>query len=244
MGEMWRMNCAQVAGFDEAMTARDGEIETLKARISELETSVIGRSAGPSAVHPAVSVVCLSEPIAGSLAGSVPLVPQTPHSMRRGKAPPVNEFSGDEPECLLEDWLPSLERASLWNGWSEEEKMIQLAGHLKGRALQEWNLLCPDLRATFVQATEALRSRLDSVSKAAAAQDFCHTSQREAELVSDFTRRLERTFRAAYGRDEMSGDPGHPLVWSATRWVVPPSHASTGRVRSQELPGALHRSKE
>ena len=154
VGEMWQMNCAQVAGFNEAMTARDGEIETLKARISELETPVIGRSGGPSAVHPAVFVVCPSEPIAGSLAGSVPLVPQTPHSMRRGKTPPVNEFSGDEPECLLEDWLPSLERASLWNGWSEEEKMIQLAGHLKGRALQEWNLLCPDLRAMFVQATE------------------------------------------------------------------------------------------
>ena len=213
VGEMWRMNCAQVAGFDEAMTARDGEIETLKARISELETPVTGRSAGPSAVHPAVSVVCPSEPIAGSLAGSVPLVPQTPHSMRRGKAPPVNEFSGDEPECLLEDWLPSPERASLWNGWSEEEKMIQLVGHLKGRALQEWNLLCPDLRATFVQATEALRSRLDSVSKAAAAQDFRHTSQREAELVSDFTHRLECTFHAAYGRDEMSVETRDTLLY-------------------------------
>ena len=44
----------------------------------------------------------------------------------------VNEFSGEDPECLLDDWLPSLNRASLWNGWSEEEQMIQLAGHLKG----------------------------------------------------------------------------------------------------------------
>ena len=34
-----------------------------------------------------------------------------------------------------------------------------------------------------------------------AAQDFCHCSQSEGESVSDFIRRLERTFRLAYGRD-------------------------------------------
>lgn len=48
--------------------------------------------------------------------------------------------------------------------------MIQLAGHLKGRILQEWNLLNQDQRATFIQATEALRSRLDSVSRTVTAQ--------------------------------------------------------------------------
>ena len=34
---------------------------------------------------------------------------------RRGKAPPINEFSGKDPDILLDDWLPSLERASQWN---------------------------------------------------------------------------------------------------------------------------------
>ena len=81
--------------------------------------------------------------------------------------------------------------------------MVQLAGHLKGRALQEWNLLRPDQRSTFTQATEALHSRLDSVCKAVAAQDFRHTAQREDESVSNFIRRLEHTFHAAYGRDPM-----------------------------------------
>ena len=127
-----------------------------------------------------------------------------PQSLLAGKAPPVNEFSGEDSECLLEDWLPSLEQASKWNAWSEENRMIQLAGHLKGRALQEWNLLHPDQRTTFTQAIEALRSRLDSVSKTVAAQDFRHTTQCEAESVSDFIRRLEPTFRNAYGHDKMS----------------------------------------
>ena len=77
---------------------------------------------------------------------------------RRGKAPPLSKFSGEDPECLLDDWLPSIERASTWNAWSEEDRLIQLAGHLKGRALQEWNLLRPDQRTTFAQAAEMLRS--------------------------------------------------------------------------------------
>ena len=82
---------------------------------------------------------------------------------------------GKDPEYLLEDWLPSLERASVWNAWSEEDQLIHLAGHLRGRALQEWNLLNLVRRATFTQAVDALHARLDPVSKTVAAQDFCHT---------------------------------------------------------------------
>ena len=88
--------------------------------------------------------------------------------------------------------------------------MIQLAGHLKGRALQEWNLLRPDQRRTFTEATEALRLRLDSASKTIAAQDFRHLAQ---QPVRDFIRRLERTFRAAYGRDPMSLETRETLLY-------------------------------
>ena len=92
--------------------------------------------------------------------------------------------------------------------------MIQLAGHLNGRALQEWNLLRPDQRRTFTEATEALRLRLDSSSKTIAAQDFRHLAQHEEEPVRDFIRRrLERTFRAAYGRDPMSLETRETLLY-------------------------------
>ena len=59
--------------------------------------------------------------------------------------------------------------------------MIQLAGHLKGRALQEWDLIPAAQRATFAQATESLRLHLDPASKTMAAQDFRHISQRESD---------------------------------------------------------------
>ena len=44
----------------------------------------------------------------------------------------------------FDDWIPTLERAVAWNNWSEEEKLMQLAGHLRSKALQEWGLMSPD----------------------------------------------------------------------------------------------------
>ena len=106
----------------------------------------------------------------------------------------MNAFTDESPEVRLEDWLPALLRATEWNGWTHEECLMQLAGHLRGRALQEWNLLTDDERATYATAVAALRRRLDPGSKAMAAQDFRHISQGEGEGVSSFIRRLERTF--------------------------------------------------
>ena len=34
---MWKLNCFQVANFDEAIVAKDTEIEWLSARVAELE---------------------------------------------------------------------------------------------------------------------------------------------------------------------------------------------------------------
>ena len=48
-----------------------------------------------------------------------------------GKAPPVDSFSGEDPEITIEEWLPSLQRVMEWNKWSEQEILIQLVGHLR-----------------------------------------------------------------------------------------------------------------
>lgn len=76
-------------------------------------------------------------------------------------------------------------------------------GHLKGRALQEWNLLPADERKTYQGGIAALGSRLDPGSKIMAAKDFRHASQEETEKVGDFIRRLEKLLKVAYGHDNM-----------------------------------------
>ena len=102
----------------------------------------------------------------------------------------------------------------MWNAWTEEEQIIQFAGHLTSRALQEWNMLRPVNRASFAKAVEALRLRLDCGSKTLAAQDFRHATQHEGEPVSDFVRCLERTFRMAYGRESMSAETKDMLLYA------------------------------
>jgi len=63
---------------------------------------------------------------------------------QHGKSPPVDPFTGKDVETTLDDWLPSLKRAALWNGWAEEDKLMQLAGHL-----QEWDLLLEDEKRSY-----------------------------------------------------------------------------------------------
>lgn len=42
-----------------------------------------------------------------------------------------------DPSVRLDDWVLFFQWVSTWNGWTEEEEVIQLAGNLRGRALQE-----------------------------------------------------------------------------------------------------------
>ena len=139
----------------------------------------------------------------------IPTVPKA----RKGKAPPDEFFTGEDPQVRLDDWLPGLVRTSRWNGWSAEEQLIQLAGHLKGRALQEWNLLDEDQASSYGDATQALREKLEPGNRVLAGQDFRHTMQGEAETVSDFIRHLEQVFQIAYGRDKMSLETREAILY-------------------------------
>ena len=194
--EMWRANCEYLAEHDELIAAKDAEIESLKSQLLAMEQQT--RESTPS------------EP---DLPHVEPLRPLTDRR-RRGKAPPVDSFTGEDMEIQLDDWIPALKRASVWNGWSDEELLLQLMGHLRGRALQEWNLLDDTSKTTYSGAIEALRTRLDPGNRAFATQDFRHTVQGNEERVADFIRRLERTFRVAYGRNTMSAETRDMLLHS------------------------------
>jgi len=81
---------------------------------------------------------------------------------------------------------------------------MELAGYLRGQALQERNLLGDRNKGSYADATQALWNPLDAGGRALAAQNFHHTVQGETELVADFIRLLERTFQIAYGQNGMS----------------------------------------
>ena len=132
---------------------------------------------------------------------------------RRGKAPPIDPFTAEDKEVRFDDWIPTLERAATWNNWLEEETLMQLAGHLRGKALQEWNLMSAEDKNNYQSAITTLRMRLDPGNKTLAAFDFRHITQKESESVSDFIMRLERTFQIAFGRDHMSAETRDVLLY-------------------------------
>ena len=179
-------------------------------------------------------------------------IPPPKPQPRRGKAPPIDPFTGENPEVRLEDWLPSLKRAGEWNGWSDKEQLLQLAGHLRGRALQEWNLLSREQLSNFDLAVKTLKERLDPGSKVLAGQDFRHTTQGETESVADFIRRLERTFQIAFGSGVMSTETREAILYGqmqeGLRWELMRSPNVSGAMAYKELcvaaKGEEHRQSE
>ena len=172
---------------------------------------IVNRSTISTAVSGLVPPSTLPAP---SVVPSVnPLLNMNPAVCRRGKAPPIDEFTAQDNRVTLDDWLPILERAATWNGWSPEEMLMQLVGHLRGRALQEWKLMSSEDRATYQSAIKTFRERLDPGNQTLAALDFRHASQKPTETVSDFIRRLEEIFQIAFGREKLSNETRDMLLY-------------------------------
>ena len=60
----------------------------------------------------------------------------------------------------------------------------------------------------------ALSGRLEPKNRAYAVQDFRHAVQSGSEAVSDYIRRIERTFHLAYGRDDMLKETREIILYS------------------------------
>ena len=204
--EVWRMNCDQLVAHDEELAAKDAEIAELSRKLSaalgtlpQSDLKDHCDASGEGCERKVRQALTMS----GGATGP-----------RRGKAPPVDPFSGDDGAILVDDWLPSLERAASWNAWTDEEKLLQLAGHLRGRALQEWNLIPVEEKSTFRDAVKSLCSRVNPENRVLAGQDFRHAMQESSESVADYIRRLERLFQTAYGRDGLGTETRQMLLYS------------------------------
>ena len=184
--QLWKTSCEQVAKQDAQLANLKVEIEALKARLvaaaptksapvptlgdEPVQTPEQSGSTLPPPPH-----THTASPIGADLTHLSAAPPRTHGTRaRRGKAPPVISFSGENVDVQLDDWLPALERASAWNSWTDEDLVLQIAGHLRGCALQEWNLLNEVDKATYAKASAALRERLDPGNKTLVAQDFRH----------------------------------------------------------------------
>ena len=154
----------------------------------------------------------------------------------QGKAPPIEFFSEEDFSILLDDWLPSLERAATWNGWTTEDKLMQLPGYFKGRALQERRLL-----PRSEQQSYPLR-RLDPGSKTVAAQDFCHSLQKRRECVQLHLTSGEEVPDRLRPRRPEHRNSRCSVVRSAVRRPAVRNHAQSGGIRLSGIQGTCHSS--
>ena len=133
-----------ISEYDSLLVAKDEQIATLTAQLAERHHHGVPSDGNGDADS-------VSEPQI--------------RENRRGRAPPVDKFTGEDPLVRLDDWLPGLNQASSWNGWSPEKKLIQLAGHLlRGRAKAERNLLTDEDICDFDIAVRNLKECLDPYS--------------------------------------------------------------------------------
>ena len=191
-------------------------------------------------------VTCVSSSLSNVLSTSRHTCPDTTeramlgdHSARRGKAPPIDLFTAESTEVTFDDWLLTLERAATWNGWTSSEALMQLTGHLKGRALQEWKLLTSEHKISYQAAIKALREKLDPGNQTLAALDFRHTTQKADEPVSDFIGRLEQIFQIGFGREHLSHETRDMLLYGQLQegllYTLMESPAVSGAQNYKEL---------
>ena len=74
-----------------------------------------------------------------------------------GKGSYVDEFIAEDSRTRFDDWIATLECAASWKGWTEDESLMQLAGHLRGQALLEWKLLDSKDKTTYQVAINTLK---------------------------------------------------------------------------------------
>ena len=219
MKRIWREKCDQQLAHEKAIDSKDLEIATLKTRLLSQTTSPLHEE------HNSPD---------GSMLTSTPAP-----SYHRGKAPPVDQFSAENEDERWDDWLPSFERAAEWNGWTNAKRLLQLAGHLRGKARQEFLLLSEKEKISFKNAVTAMRCRLETGSRTLAAQDFRHATQGFHEPASDYILRLEKIFRRAYGRDHMTDETQQTLLYGqlqeGLRYTLMKSPAVSGARNYQEL---------
>ena len=101
-----------------------------------------------------------------------------------------------------------------WNGWSEEEKLLQLAGYLRGKPQQEWSLITTKDHSSFNLATARLQEKLDHGVQKLEAQDFQHAVR---ESASDFIHCVEKMFQHTYSRENLMPDTCDTLLMGSCK---------------------------
>ena len=121
----WSLRCEQMLVHDELIEAKENEIVSLHAQLAASRTPKARFTDSHATVFETAWQDSVDE---FTVPTSRQLVTSTVQPSGKGKAPPVDLFTGESSDVLWEDWLPTLECTATWNNWTESEKLLHLAG--------------------------------------------------------------------------------------------------------------------
>ena len=93
--DMWRESCLQVSEHDRIVSQKDAEIADLQHRLRAATSVSI--SSEPERTFEELHTVSGSSRVRRE---------SVQYRQQRGKAPPVDSFTGEDAEIRLDDWLP------------------------------------------------------------------------------------------------------------------------------------------
>ena len=108
-------------------------------------------------------------------------------------------------------------------------------GHLRGRALQEWNLIPLEDKSAYSDAVQVLRSRVDPENRVLAGQDFRRALQDLWPSASDVWRDFFKLLMAELG------DSSDSSIQPAPGWVEIQSDQEPCCLCGQFLSATLYR---
>ena len=71
--------------------------------------------------QPEVPISSAEAVTTGTFPATVAMWDSNQSQCHRGKAPPIDECTGEDSQITFDDWLPILERAANWSGWTRDE---------------------------------------------------------------------------------------------------------------------------
>ena len=151
-----------------AIQARDGELSRVSAECEGVssEARTVRELAGTLRDLMGTGPASLTTFFSSFLESQSKLLAAQVNAVAMQSTPPLPYFTGEDTEVEENSfgrWLDRFEERAVLLAWSDQQKVYQLRSHLAKTALQVFELLTPDQRASYSEAVAALRDRFKPV---------------------------------------------------------------------------------
>jgi hypothetical protein len=126
----------------------------------------------------------------------------------------IPTFSGDLDESLpIDEWFKVADQVAVTAGWNNQQKLKYYKDRLTKSAANYSNTLAANVLGDYDQwHTAMLNAFQDIALKNLRKDQLKHLKQRQAERTRDFRKRIDETYRNAYGVDIDNSQDQHVLI--------------------------------